>query len=133
VVFSFEPNFRAFTEGTQRLLWNAVFGPDPGGARGLPVGAPHRAGAERAARVAVEALPYVSSPIRVGVGASDFAEAERVIERYTDRFVVLRSGRDVVFLLANPKELSIEEHPWARLLAGDLRAASLKGVVFSLD
>ncbi|MGH2949539.1 MAG: hypothetical protein ACRDPC_25330, partial [Solirubrobacteraceae bacterium] len=29
VSFGFEPNFRAFTDGTQRILHNAVFGADP--------------------------------------------------------------------------------------------------------
>ena len=29
VLFASEPNFRAFTEGTQSVLWNAVVGPDP--------------------------------------------------------------------------------------------------------
>jgi hypothetical protein len=29
VAFGFEPNFRAFTDGTQKLLRNAILGPDP--------------------------------------------------------------------------------------------------------
>ena len=33
VSFSFDPNFRAWTQGTQRLLWNAIVGPDPAGLR----------------------------------------------------------------------------------------------------
>jgi hypothetical protein len=32
VLFPFDLNFRGLTQGTQRLLWNAVFGPDPVGA-----------------------------------------------------------------------------------------------------
>jgi hypothetical protein len=39
VLFPFNVNFRLFTQGTQRVLWNAIFGPDPstsvsGGASG---------------------------------------------------------------------------------------------------
>ncbi|HYJ09318.1 MAG TPA: hypothetical protein VEX18_09915, partial [Polyangiaceae bacterium] len=33
VAFNFDPNFRAFTDGTQRMLRNAMFGDDPGTAR----------------------------------------------------------------------------------------------------
>ena len=29
IVFSIDPNFRAWTEGTQQILWNAILGPDP--------------------------------------------------------------------------------------------------------
>ena len=29
VAFAGEPNFRGFTDGTQKVLWNAVYGPDP--------------------------------------------------------------------------------------------------------
>ena len=29
VVFSFDPNFRAWPEGTQRILWNALYGTNP--------------------------------------------------------------------------------------------------------
>ena len=33
VVFAGDPNFRAFTDGTQQVLWNALQGPDPDRAR----------------------------------------------------------------------------------------------------
>jgi len=29
IVFSVDPNFRAWTEGTQQILWNAILGPNP--------------------------------------------------------------------------------------------------------
>ena len=29
IVFSTDPNYRAWTEGTQRILWNAILGPNP--------------------------------------------------------------------------------------------------------
>src|SRR6185436_17481616 len=31
ISFSIDPNFRGWTQGTQRLLWNAIVGPDPAG------------------------------------------------------------------------------------------------------
>jgi hypothetical protein len=133
VVFSFEPNFRAFTEGTQRLLWNAIFGPNPGGPRGSEAGSSARAAAERAARAAVAALPLFVSPIRIDVRSTDADRVAGLIRRYSSRFVALRSRGSVEFLIANPRELTIEEHPWARLLAGDLRALRLRGSAFSVD
>jgi hypothetical protein len=133
VVFSVEPNFRAFTEGTQRLLWNAIFGPNPGGGRAAEVGSPDRTAAERAAATAVEALPPYVTPIRIGVRAADASLVAGLIRGYSSRFVTLRSSGRVVFLIANPRELTLEEHPWARLLADDLRGAGLQEVVFSVD
>jgi hypothetical protein len=29
VLFPFDVNYRAYTQGTQRMLWNAILGPDP--------------------------------------------------------------------------------------------------------
>ena len=50
VLFAAEPNFRAFTTGTQQLVWNAVFGPDPAPARPAARVAERRAEAAAAAR-----------------------------------------------------------------------------------
>ncbi|MGH8870112.1 MAG: M14 family zinc carboxypeptidase [Actinomycetes bacterium] len=36
VLFAGDPNFRAFTDGTQRLLWNAVFGAEPAALAPVP-------------------------------------------------------------------------------------------------
>ena len=38
VLFASDPNFRAFTDGTQKILRNAVLGADPGHARGAERG-----------------------------------------------------------------------------------------------
>ena len=29
ILFPFDMNFRGLTQGTQRILWNAIYGPDP--------------------------------------------------------------------------------------------------------
>ena len=50
VSFSIDPNFRAWTQGTQRLLWNAIVGSDPAFVGGAPLaGSKERAAAEKAA------------------------------------------------------------------------------------
>lgn len=133
VVFSFDPNFRAFTEGTQRLLWNAVFGPDPAARRAPRVGSPRRVAAERVARESVLRLPAVTSPIRVSVPASEVRAAERVIRRHSGRYALYRVGDEATYLITNPAELTIEEHPWARLLPGELRTAGVAVLGFSVD
>ena len=38
VAFAGEPNFRAFTDGTQKILWNAIYGSDPS-RRAVPLSA----------------------------------------------------------------------------------------------
>ena len=48
VAFAGEPNFRAFTDGTQKILWNAVYGADPTG-RTVPLSATPSSVARRAA------------------------------------------------------------------------------------
>ena len=61
VLFASDPNFRAFTDGTQKILRNAVLGPDP---------APLRAGtsADRtAATAAAQAVPDLSGDLLVTV------------------------------------------------------------------
>ena len=52
VAFGFDPNFRAFADGTQKLLRNAMLGADPAAAQGLggAGGAPRRAGDSDATR-----------------------------------------------------------------------------------
>jgi hypothetical protein len=91
VLFSFEPNLRAFTDGTQRLLRNAVLGPAPGA-----------------------------------------AETERLLRGYGARFETRRSGGQVRFLVANPRGLAADEHPFATDLARRLRERGPPVRAFSL-
>ena len=68
VSFSVDPNFRAWTQGTQRMLWNAIVGDDPAGVGAAPAaGSRVRAAAEKAAQDAAAALPDVGSAIRIRV------------------------------------------------------------------
>ena len=132
VAFSFEPNFRAFTEGTQRLLWNAVLGPD------RPREAAPRAGTrgarEQAARAAAGALPDLGgeAPLRVTVRPGSEALVAGLLSRYRAAYEVRRAPGKVRFLVANPGGLSADQHPFALDLARELRAAGAEVVALKL-
>ena len=131
VLFSFEPNFRAFTDGTQRLLRNAVLGRDPAGTAG-GANAAERAPEVAAARAAAGRLSDLQRPLRVTVAAAGAAATERLLRGYGARFETRRSGGQVHFLVANPRGLSADEHPFAADLARRLREQRVPVRAFSV-
>jgi hypothetical protein len=130
VLFSFEPNFRAFTDGTQRLLRNAVLGDAPTAV--LAATGAERAGQVEAAKAAAGRLSDLQRPLRVTVAASGAPATERLLRGFGARFEVRRSGGQVHFLVANPRGLAADEHPFAADLARNLRASGVKVRAFSL-
>jgi Zinc carboxypeptidase len=129
VLFSFEPNFRAFSDGTQRLLRNAVLGPAPEAAAATGAA---RARQVAAARAAAGRLSHLDRPIRVTVAAAGEAGTERLLRGYGARFETRRAGGQVHFLVANPRGLGIDEHPFAADLARRLRERNLPVRAFSM-
>src|SRR4029450_1746034 len=129
VLFSFEPNFRAFTDGTQRLLRNAVLGGDPAAAAG-PAGAGR--GGVVAARPAAGRVSALRRRRRVTVASSGAAATERLLRGFGARFEVRRSGGQAHFLVANPRGLAADEHPFAADLARRLRASGVTVRAFSV-
>jgi len=112
VLFSFDPNFRAWTQGTERILWNAIVGPDPEPANGLAIASAARIAAVREARTAAAALPELGSAIRVAVARADARATEDALRAYGAHFVRHRYNGGVLFLVANRRDLSAEEHPF---------------------
>jgi hypothetical protein len=55
ISFASDPNFRAWTPGHARLLWNALVTPAPAGLNGLAAGSRERTAAEKAAQDAAAA------------------------------------------------------------------------------
>ncbi|HXJ62485.1 MAG TPA: M14 family zinc carboxypeptidase [Actinomycetota bacterium] len=121
VVFSIDPNFRGWTQGTQRILWNAITGPNATGARAATLPSAERASAVRSARAAADAVPQLGSTIRIAVGRADAAATAHALRGYGAQFVRRGLGSDgVLFLVANRRDLSVEEHPFFAPLVRDL-------------
>ena len=59
---SVDPNFRAWTLGTQRMLWNAITEPSATTTRALPAGATARAHAESHARLLLRPCRTLALP-----------------------------------------------------------------------
>lgn len=128
ITSSHELNYRAETIGAQRVLWNAIFGPDPvAAARRGPVTYDEQAVARRAATLEPDDLP---SAITVTVAKDDASEAKRVLDGYGVRVRRLPSDEGVRFALANPDELSAEEHPFAAAIPAELTSRGIEVLAF---
>ncbi|MGH2641493.1 MAG: M14 family metallopeptidase [Actinomycetota bacterium] len=125
-VFTFDPVFRGWADGTQRILWNAIAGSDPFPEPAAGVGSPARVEEERAARAAALRLPQVAAPFRLTVAAGDARATTRVLTALGATWVRSHAPGGVLFLIANPRELSAEEHPFITRLPD---ALATRGIV----
>jgi len=85
-----------------------------------------------AARAAAGRLSDLQRPLRVTVAAGGAAATERLLGGYGARFEARRSGGQVQFLVANPRGLAADEHPFAADLARRLRTSGVPVRAFSL-
>jgi hypothetical protein len=126
VSFSIDPNFRAWTQGTQRLLWNAIVGPNPTtSVVAAAAGSRERAAAEKASADAAARLPELGSAIRIRVAASNATATARILNRRGAEVVRVDLAGEVLFLIANRKDLSYDEHPYFGLVVQDLQQAGI--------
>jgi len=133
ISFSIDPNFRGWTQGTQRLLWNAIAGPDPAGfGPGLLAGSKARAAAEKAALDAASQLPDVGSAIRIRVARSDAAATAKILARRSSEVVRIDLGNQTLFLVANKKDLSAEESAIFGLAVRELEQAGIEIIAASV-
>ena len=130
VLFASDPNYRAFTQGSQELLWNAIFGPAPSG--GTIRSAAARAPLISAAREAARALPRWLSPIRISVHRADAAVVGSLVRSFTQAYRVELAPARVRFVIRNPGGLEVDEHPWAWLIAAQVRDAGIQPIAFSI-
>jgi Zinc carboxypeptidase len=130
VLFSTDPNFRAWTVGMQKMLRNAVLGADvlPGAAPSA--GSQARADAERAAKNAAADVAALESPLRLSVDRASVESARTILGRYGASYTLRTSGNKARFLIANPAGLSAEEHPYAAPLLTDLLATGVRVIAY---
>jgi hypothetical protein len=127
VVFAGEPNFRAFTDGTAKVLFNAIVGPAAAAAAAAQLPA-ERAAARRSAT----ALPKLEEPIRVSVRPGAAGRTAAVLRGLGATWTESRTAERVAFLIDNPRGLSLEEHPWARELPAALDRAKVRPIAVVL-
>ncbi len=107
MLFGFDPNYRAFTGGTARMLLNAITGPDPSGSVQAKAVAPRTTSAPAASdRMVISVRP----------GAADRVQA-LLSARAASADVVRSPG--VVSFRVDLGGQSSDEHPWAQELALD--------------
>jgi Zinc carboxypeptidase len=119
IAFSFEPNFRAFTDGTQVMLRNAILG--RGRARH---GHGHRAVIASRARLAA---PH--SPVRVVVKRRGAHAAQAVLDRLGLAYRVERSKRRVAYAIAYA-DAGAERPQWTDDLGAALRDGRVPVVMY---
>ncbi|MBO2446725.1 hypothetical protein J4573_06460 [Actinomadura barringtoniae] len=122
VLFAAEPNFRAFSDGTAKLLLNAITGPNPRNvaAKTLAAPSPKAAGS------------WFESPIRVSVQTADAGKAAGVLRSLGAKWTETRSGDVVHYVIDNPSGLSADHHPFAGRIPSLIRKAGITPVAVVL-
>ena len=129
VLMPSDPFSGGHMEGSRKILWNAIFGPNPPQDGRVDLEAFDRA-AESARRAAF-AEPSWPMAIRVSVASSDEDDVRRMLRRFRARFVVRHDGDVARFRIRNPRELTAEEHPWVNDLALGLQRSGIDVRAFS--
>ncbi len=110
VLFGFEPNYRAFTNGTAQILLNAIVGPAPAAQAELPA-----AGQQFTQTVAPSQRLVVS--VRPGAAA----RVQELLRARGAAADVVRSP-GVVSFRVDLHGMTGEQHPWAREFVDDVTA-----------
>jgi hypothetical protein len=126
VLFSGEPNYRAYTEGSAFLLANALVYPAGAGAGGsTDVSSPAASSAVRAAQASAHPATGPGRPIRLEVPAGQVAAALAVVRGFTSDVTATTGGSTSVLTIPNPLGIDVEDHPFAFRLLPALRAAGV--------
>jgi hypothetical protein len=103
VLFASEPNFRAYTTGIQKVLWNALFGANPWTADAAKAGSSTSASAERTAVATARAVTTAGfAGIRLTVRSAGAEATRQLLGGLGATYHVVRSPGKVSFLVANP-------------------------------
>jgi hypothetical protein len=119
ILFAAEPNFRALTDGTAKLLTNTIT------AR-LPVTAPAAQARTLSAAPQAADFPYAPAPIRLTVPAAEKEKAASVLTGFAAKWTEQPAANGAIrFVIDNPGALSADEHPWASKLPAALATAGV--------
>ena len=120
VLFAADPNFRAYTDGTQKILWNAIYGGNPTSAQ--PGGGIQRAALDtaraKAARAFSDLRSYANKMV-ITVPADASSDVAQLIASYGHSSVSVALGHGLVQYLVRtgPAEASRFANSLARDLA----------------
>lgn len=120
VLFGFDPNYRAFTEGTQQILRNAVLGPTP---TDLPPVL------KASGRATGDVTQPVSDRMVITVEAGAAPDVRAMLESYGAKANVVSDDGQTSFRV-DLKGRVADDHPWAQLLAEDV--AELENAVVAI-
>ena len=130
VLFSTDPNYRAWTVGMQKMLRNAILGADAFAGTAARAGSQSRAAAEKAAKEAAGKVAALESPLRLSVERAGVEAAQAVLARLGASNTLRAFGSKATFLISNPGGLSGDEHPWAATLPADLAGAGVRVLAY---
>ena len=125
VLFSGEPNFRAFTEGVAFFLANALVYPVAAAPDAADVSGPAAAEAVARARDSVSPPSGPGRPITIAVPHLAARRAEAVLRRFSDDVRVERAEDVTLLRIPNPQGLDFEAHPFVYRLRPALEAAGV--------
>lgn len=125
VLFSGEPNYRAYTEGVSFFLANALVYPTRTRTSGEDVSTSQWSDERRRAMLSSEPETGPGRPITIEVPRRYAAAARDVIERFTTAIDGVRMPRSALFRIPNPRGLDFETHPFAFRLLPALKAAGI--------
>lgn len=120
VLFGFDPNYRAFTGGTQQILLNAITGPDPSAAARAPLIAP-----------TATAVSTASDRLVISVRPGAASRVQALLDDRGASADVVRSPGVVSFRIDLGGKTA-DEHPWAQDLAADAAALGRQVVAIRL-
>jgi hypothetical protein len=130
VLFSTDPNYRAWTVGMHKMLRNAVLGADGFAGTAARAGSEARAAGERSAKAAAARVAALESPLRLSVDPLSVDSTAAVLARFGAAYTLRETGNKATFLISNPAGLTGDEHPYAAALPDELRAAGVRVIAY---
>ncbi len=109
VTFAIDPNFRAWSLGTHRLLWNAITGPDPSSTSAARVSSVERRASVDRAQTAERRTPELGDAVRIAVPRGQAAEARAALRPLGLKVYTVPAGDLRIITIANVGHLGLEE------------------------